>query len=252
MKSNLQRKGNRMHKFLLFIAALGASPLSAQGQDDISLSQRTMDALVHVVAHEVGHAFLREFDLPILGPEEAIADDFATVYVYLIFPERAEAIVVARADQNLADGQEMRLFSEYMDDDQRAGRSICLLYGLDPERFGDLPDRYGMTDSDASVCRDFGPEVGRHWRRLIAEYRMPDGARITEVRLTGDDLPLTRFIAESPLADDAYALLSTIDWHSQISLSIEACDIGSGFSRNGRQITICDSYVERFERQLGN
>lgn len=38
-----------------------------------------MGALVHVAAHEIGHAFLREFDHPVLSPEETIADDFATV-----------------------------------------------------------------------------------------------------------------------------------------------------------------------------
>ena len=82
----------------------------------------------------MGHAFLREFDLPIFGPEEAIADDFATVFIHLIFPERAEAIISARADQSLVDADEVPPFSEYLDDRWRASRSICLLYGLDPNR----------------------------------------------------------------------------------------------------------------------
>lgn len=230
---------------------LAASVSGARAQDVTELSQRTMDALVHVVAHEIGHAFLREFDLPILGPEEAIADDFATVYVHLTLPERAEAIIAARADQNLADGDDMGPFSEYADDDRRAGRSICVLYGLDPERYGALRDRYGMDEDEADTCADLSPEVGRSWRRLIDAYRMPEGARVTEVRLTGDDMPLTRFIADSPLGADAATLLRAIDWHSQITLAIEACDGGSGWSRGERKITVCDGYVERFERQLG-
>jgi hypothetical protein len=235
---------------LLVVLALVASVSTSRAQDVTTLSDRTMDALIHVVAHEIGHAFLREFDIPILGPEEAIADDFATVYVHLTFPGRAESIVAARADQNLADGRDNGPFSEYVDDDQRGGRSICLLYGLDPEGYAALPGRYGMNEDDASTCAELGPEVGRSWRRLIDEYRMPEGARVTEARLTGDDMPLTRFIAGSDLGAAARTLLTSIDWHSQITLAVERCDGSSEWSRNGRRITICDAYVARFERQL--
>jgi hypothetical protein len=228
-----------------------AGPSSTAAQEEITLSERTMDALVHVVAHEIGHALLREFDLPILGPEEAIADDFATVYVHMTFPDRAGAIVSARADQNLADGEETGPFGEHADDDRRAGRMICVLYGLDPERHADLPDRYGMGEDEAATCRDLAPEVGRSWRRLIDVYRIPEGTLVTEVRLTGDDMPLTRFIADNRLGADAGAMLRAIDWHSQITLAIEDCDGAAGWSRGERRITVCGAYVERFETQLG-
>ena len=239
-----------MFRPAIFAAAVAMAP-SVMAQERQKLSQATMDALVHVVAHEIGHAFLREFDLPIIGPEEAIADDFATVYVHLTIPERAEQIVAARADQNLSDGEAAERFSEYFDDEQRAGRSVCLLYGLDPERYENLVERYDMGDEDATVCRDFGPEVGRAWRRLIDAYRIPDDARITEVRLVADEFPLAQTIVDSELSAMAYDLLSAIDWHSLITLSLERCEGETGWSRNQRKITICDSYVERFEEQLG-
>lgn len=209
-----------------------------------------MDALIHVIAHEIGHAFLREFDLPIIGPEEAIADDFATVYVYLTFPERAVAIIRARAEQNLADGEKAGWFSEYSDDAQRAGRAICLLYGLDPEQYAGLQDQYGMSEDEAATCRDFAPEVGRSWRRYIDAHRLPAGARVTEVAFDGDDIPLVRALADSDLAAAVFTMLSAIDWHSQITLSVEKCDGSASWSRNGRKIRICDSYIARFERQL--
>lgn len=241
-----------MRRILPLVFGLAAAPASLPAQDEAALSQRTMDALTHVVAHEIGHAVLREFDLPILGPEEAIVDDFATVYVHLLFPERAGEIVTARSEQNLADGEEASPFSEYVDDDQRAGRAVCLLHGLDPKRHQELPDRFGMNDEEAATCRDLGPEVGRGWRRLIDAHRMPKGARVTEVRLAvDDDVPLSLLIGDSELGDASRIMLSGIDWHSLITLSVEACDGASRWSRNGRQITICDAYVERFERQLG-
>ena len=241
-----------MQRLLALVLVLSLACSIARAQEEYTLSERTMDALVHVVAHELGHAFIREFDVPILGPEEAIADDFATVYVHLTFPARAEAIVAARAEQNLADGTDTGPFSEYADDDWRAGRAICVLYGLDPERYKGLRSRYDIDENSAATCADLGPEVGRSWRRLINAYRMPQDTRVTEVRLTGDDMPLTRFIADSRLGADISSLLRAIDWHSQITLSIEACEGGSNWSRNGRRITVCNAYIERFERQLGD
>jgi hypothetical protein len=122
---------------------------------------------------------------------------------------------------------------------------------MDPDRHEALPGRFGMGEEDAAGCRDLGPEVLRSWRRLIDDHRMPEGARVTEVGLAGDDIPLAGLVADSELADAAHTMLTAIDWHSMITLSVEACDGSSSWSRNGREITLCDAYIERFERQLG-
>lgn len=87
-----------------------AEPVMAQSPPEVS--QATKDAMLHVLAHEIGHAMLREFDLPIIGPEEDIADDFATIYVHMILPDRAENIISARARQHLLDDDQPEMFSE--------------------------------------------------------------------------------------------------------------------------------------------
>jgi hypothetical protein len=227
-------------------------PSLALAQTEAPLSQATQDALLHVLAHEIGHAVLREFDLPVLGTEEDIADDFATVYIHMMLPDRAKAIITARAKQNMADGQTAEMFSEYRSDDQRAGRSVCLLYGLDPERHADLATSFGLDGDAAENCRDFAPEVGRSWRRVIANYRMPDAARVTEVSSDFADTPIARAVKSSAFMEPAFRLLAGIDWHSQITVAVQPCDSGSFWSRNGRRITICEAYVQRFEDQLGD
>lgn len=45
---------------LLSLLTLGLFPAFAKAQDDFTLSQTAADALVAVVAHEMGHAVLRE------------------------------------------------------------------------------------------------------------------------------------------------------------------------------------------------
>lgn len=224
----------------------------ALAQSAVDLPKASTDAFLHVLAHEMGHAFLREFNIPILGPEEDIADDFATIYIYLTLPDRAEAIISARARQHMADGDQPEMYSEYSSDDQRAGRSICLLYGQDPERFEQMARRFGLDGDAAGNCRDYATEVGRSWRRIIDDYRMPDGARVTEAGVDLEETPIARSLTDSGALDEAYALLSGIDWHSRITLTVKSCSGSSIWSRNGRRITICDAYVLRFAEQLAD
>lgn len=221
----------------------------ATGQSGV-LSRTASDAFLHVVAHEIGHAFLREFNIPVLGPEEDIADDFATLYIYLTLPDRAEDIVTARARQHMIDGDRPGMFSEYRSDDQRAGRSVCVLYGQDPERFAAMAARFGLDGDKAANCRDFPTEVGRSWRRIIDDYRMPPDARVTEAGIDAEDSAFVTDLADSGTLDAAYALLAGIDWHSRIVLSVRDCDGSSFWSRNGRRITVCDAYLRKFASQL--
>jgi hypothetical protein len=234
---------------LILAACLCLGPVVVQSQTT-ELSQATQDAFLHVVAHEMGHAFLREFDVPILGPEEDIADDFATVYLHMVVPEQAGAIIAARARQNLADNEGPARFSEYRGDDQRAGRSVCILYGLDPDRHASLATSFGMDDEAAETCRDVAPEVARSWRRVLAPYWTPEGVRVTEVGVDIADTPIGLFLRNSETIQTAEQLLARIDWHSRVTLRIESCDGSAGWSRNGRTISVCDGYIARFDAQL--
>ena len=214
------------------------------------LSKRTEDGLLHLLAHEMGHAVLREFDLPILGTEEDIADDFATIYVHLMLPDRAADIIGARAKQHMAEDRFPGIFSEYRSSRQRAGRSVCVLYGQDPERYKALAKEFRLNGDDASACRDFATEVGRSWRRIIDDYRMPGNVEVTEVGISISATLTGRVVEQSGFLDTAYRLLSGIDWHSRITLSIQECDRSAYWARNGRKITFCNKYIESLEAQL--
>lgn len=235
----------RIFAVLGMILCLGL-PGRVAGQHTDAMS----DAFLHIVAHEIGHAVLREFDVPILGPEEALADDFATLYIHALLPDRAEAIVSARARQFLADGDQPDMFSEYMSDAQRAGRSVCVLYGQDPERYETLARTFGLDGDAAAACRDFGPEIGRSWRRVLHPFWMPANARVTEVRVSAAETEIGAMLRDSGALDTAYDLLSAVDWHSLITLSVQECDGSAWWARNGRRITVCESYLNRISQQL--
>lgn len=226
------------------LAYLAASPTFA----DETLPEHAGDTLLHVIAHEIGHALIREFDLPILGPEEAIADDFATVLIVTAVPGQAERIIANYAIFKAHDASEAPLFSEYTDDVKRGARAVCLAYGYRPDNYGSLADRFGLNGDLAANCRDSAPEVFRSWRRIMAPLMMPQDVPITEVGIRFDDSAIAQQLSQSEVMHTAEQLLARFDWHSRITLSIVSCDGSAGWSRNGRTITVCDDYIARFAR----
>lgn len=214
-----------------------------------TLSEYTENVLTHVILHEVGHALIREFDLPILANEEVMADTFATVYIVQNMPERSLAIITSRAQSYAAEMDEETVFAEHPDDVWRAGQMICLAYGLDPDQFEQLARDSGMTGDEAANCRDSGPEIGRAWRRMIAPLKMPPNAAVTEVQGQIGEGPWKDAIVNSNLIDTLQPLMAGFDWHSLMTLHFDNCDTGATWFRNGRKILICDDLITRFEAQ---
>ena len=214
------------------------------------LKDHARDTLIHVLAHEIGHALVREFDLAALGNEEVAADQFATYHLHRTMPDRVEAIVRARVRSWMIQADEESIFAEHPGDVRRAGYTLCFLHGLDPDRFGDLPEESGMTVREAAACRDSAPEIARAWRRVLAQLAMPVGARVTEVRIDFEQEAWHETLEASGLGEVAWSLLSGFDWHSQITLLVADCDGGARWQRNGRTIRICDALIERFQNQV--
>lgn len=222
--------------------------LPAQAQEEVTPFARNV--VTHVVAHELAHALIREFDLPLLGNEEVIADDFATLFVARVMPDRAEAVVHDRARSLLveAGGAEPAMGAEHPPDERRALRAVCLLHGFDPDRYG-APDWAGLSEDDLGGCREAAPEIARGWRRVLEPLLLPEGVRVNEFDLDVEDGPLAASLREGGLAEELGGLVALFDWHSMITLSFERCDGAARWARNGRTIRVCDAHVSRFAEQ---
>ncbi len=219
--------------------------LPAAAQDRLSSS--TERVLTHIIAHEIGHALIREFDLPVLGNEEVMADAFATIALHEMMPNRVEEIVRARIAAWRAAEGEGGPYDEHPSNVRRAAQAMCLLYGLDPDRFELAARADGMDGEDAADCRERATEVARSWRRIAAPLRMPDGAQVVETRVLIGEGPWTTALERSRLPDTMGDLLAAFDWHSQITLHFDHCDGGASWSRNGRTILVCDDLIARLE-----
>ena len=179
-----------------FVLCVAASPQVAQPQvsvpgDLARLDARTVFAIgniEYILLHELAHLVIREFDIPILGPEESAADYIATIV--LINAHRFDAGTTTRAHRYLLStanglatswevferGEES---AKYWDNHaltiQRFYNVVCLMYGSDIEEFRDLPAAVGMPMSRARRCQDEYERAIRSVDWLLANYgRKPD------------------------------------------------------------------------------
>ena len=124
-----------------------------------------------VLDHEMAHALIHEFDLPVLGQEEDAADSFASASVSARHPEREAAERLALvAELWFLEAEavgEPDYFTEHDLDIQRGFRVLCVANGADSAvadaalAFVDVPD--GGFDG-CEVDRDLATES---WDVLI-------------------------------------------------------------------------------------
>ncbi|MEQ1800860.1 MAG: DUF4344 domain-containing metallopeptidase, partial [Gammaproteobacteria bacterium] len=126
---------------------------------------------VFVLAHEFGHAIIRDFQVPILGLEENSADTLAAGV--LIFAERATAatdpdphafsrrlgmaavgnVLTWRGGLEVAN-PDLIYWAQHDLSARRAARILCLLVGSDPDRFGWLVGDNLVPEVRAENCPD--------------------------------------------------------------------------------------------------
>ena len=142
------------------------------------------DSVIAVFNHEVGHAMVTAYKLPMTGMEEDAVDQFAAL----------NTLSFTYEDSDRSLGQEMlrsfALFWEYWDKEsgdagrtaysgvhalsiQRHYNMACLLYGADPEYNQDLVDFGELPQDRAQRCEDEYQKTKSSWTRLIEPYTTP-------------------------------------------------------------------------------
>jgi len=130
---------------------------------------------IEVFLHEVGHAVFDLLKVPILGHEEDAADQVAA-YMMLHLDED----VVRSAVGGVAHmyGHEAQLqnpgLKQFADEHglsaQRYFSLLCMAYGAQPQRFGDVVQKGDLPESRAEGCADEYKQVDYAFRRLIYPY----------------------------------------------------------------------------------
>jgi hypothetical protein len=221
----------------------------------LPLSRFAQDVTLHVVLHELGHALIREFDLPVLGNEETMADAFATHYLTTHLPERALDVLRARVaslefEASEVPRAEWDVTGEHDNDARRARQIAALAVAADAAKYRPVADVVGLSDDDVRRAADYGAEIHRSWRRILEPLWMPEGQASTEAALEidGDGRTLAD-LRSGQLPAEIEASLRRFDWHSQVEVRFVEGDGRAGWSRRERAVTVHSAYLQRFVTQ---
>lgn len=234
----------------------GVDGEARESVNDEKISQFAEDVLFHVVMHEIGHGLVREFDLPVLGNEETLADTFATHYIVSqLAPERALRILKARVDSLMFEASEIprdewTVEGEHNSDARRAYQIVASAIAYDSGAFGSLAATIGMDQSNVRSAQDYGSEIHRSWRRILKPLWMPDGKQSLEARLVIENNSVfSKALSEGKLSSELEKAIKSFDWHSQVKLRFAEGEGGAGWSRSARTVTVRDGYIQRFNAQ---
>jgi hypothetical protein len=136
--------------------------------------EATKGAIVSMFLHEVGHALIHGWNLPITGREEDAADEFSTLLlINRITDGDGMAMDGARSFKLLAD-LEKGLEKDYTDphsfDEQRFFNTICLVYGGRPQRYEYLVRNGSVPEDRAFDCEVDYARAKKSWQTLLAPH----------------------------------------------------------------------------------
>src|SRR6266850_157081 len=131
-------------------------------------------AIVSMFLHEVAHALIDGWDLPIAGREEDAADQFSTLLLIDGMRDGDQmALDGARSFKLLADlerGQEQDYSDPHSLDEQRFFNTICLVYGHQPEQYEYLIRNGTLPAERAFECEEDYARVNKSWQTLLAPH----------------------------------------------------------------------------------
>jgi hypothetical protein len=124
-----------------------------------------------VLFHEVGHALVDQWDLPVVGREEDAVDAFSTIFMTEFVDEGEFALAGADFFYYLAGTHqldEVDFADEHSFDKQRAYSIACWVYGSNPARYGFL--RQFLPASRRVRCPDEYRKLKRAWFSFLRPH----------------------------------------------------------------------------------
>jgi Putative metallopeptidase len=143
--------------------------------EDVSY-QKMFDAVRFVFLHEIGHALIDQYKLPITGNEEDAADRCSS-YINLeeLGPEGVKAVVAAAdafsIESKLGANREKNMADEHLLQEQRFYNSLCMMYGSNPDRYSNFVTDNYLPKERAVRCPAEYQRTVDSWVNLLSPWR---------------------------------------------------------------------------------
>ena len=148
------------------------------GDDPSSAEDFAYNVLDGIVLHEVGHALVDIYDLPVTGLEEDAVDQFSALIQsrtyddYDPYYEAGQIMMLDVADwwDYSSQGETPAYWDVHSLSVQRFYNIACYAYGADPEYNRDLVGAYYLPADRASTCPHEYEQMSSSWDRLLEGY----------------------------------------------------------------------------------
>ncbi|HEX6183172.1 MAG TPA: DUF4344 domain-containing metallopeptidase [Pyrinomonadaceae bacterium] len=145
----------------------------ADYKTDEEVDDIVSNATTFVFFHEVGHALVDAYDLPITGREEDAVDQLSVLVLADGTDEGDRTVLDAArsfAGETQEELDELAFADEHSFDRQRFYNIICLLYGQNEQKFASLVEDGTLPEGRAERCADEYARADKAWDALLAPY----------------------------------------------------------------------------------
>ena len=145
----------------------------ADDKTDDELDEVVANATTFVLFHEIGHALIDAYELPVTGREEDAVDQLSVLVLADGSEEGDQTVLDAArsfAAETEAELDELAFADEHSFDRQRFYNIICLLYGQNRQKFASLVEEGTLPEARAERCADEYARADKAWDALLAPY----------------------------------------------------------------------------------
>lgn len=247
--------------FLVLASALPAHAQQLTNAQREGAVQFVLNNTRHTMFHEIGHLFVDQFNLPVLGKEEDAVDTMAT----LLMLESGLASDFA-ALQDTVDGW---LFSEttrpsrgYVNSDfygahsldiQRSFAIVCLMVGSDYRQHTSYATRISLPMDRQQSCTEDYHAAERGWNTVLEPHRRTAGQHGAPITIDYHD-GRREFEDIAILLQQARVLETYSDWVSKnfllpnpVIMTAEICgEVNAFYDPGERKVILCYEWVDFF------
>jgi Putative metallopeptidase len=156
---------------------LKAAPVKAKS-DELTRHNALIGMTVDVFLHETGHGVLDMLQIPFLGREEDVADEFGTYIELQLAKEDARRLILGVAflgqEQSKEELAKKAQATEFADvhgtPAQRYFNVLCFAYGMDKDLFADAISRGHLPPTRAKNCNYEYARFAFGFQQLIKPY----------------------------------------------------------------------------------
>lgn len=148
----------------------------SNGNSDQKADEYMFDAVRFAFLHEIGHALIDTYNLPITGNEEDAADRCSSFINLEELGDDGVRAVLAASDAFRIESKENSvskrdLSDEHLLQEQRSFNALCMTYGSDSTKHAYIVSQGYLPKSRAERCPSEYERMAKSWSELLAPWR---------------------------------------------------------------------------------